>query len=525
LAAPAASKAVTRLLLAAIVALSLWSHLWGLRGDLPWTYASDEGEFAVMGIRMAAFGDPNPRWFGHPGSTYLYPLALLFRVGNAIEAGHSPFAHDDGLAARVGGDPGRYFWLGRLLSVLYAVASLPLVFLIGRRAYDEPVALVATWLAVLSPLALEHAQMMRTDSAGLFFGLLALWLSLRVLDQPTLRAHVLAGLGLGAAIGTRYLLVSLVPVLLVADVIVLRRSRAPGEERRRLLRHALIALGCVALGFFCTTPYFFFDFATVWKNFQHETRTEHLGADGLGFAANLRWYLTSALPASMPLAALLLALLATVQALWRRNAAALLVALSIVAFVLAISTGTLHWQRWLIQVLPLLAVLAAGGLAWIASVLAQRLQRTRAAAMALLIVLTVLLSFGPARAYLRFSLDQAKPSTRVAAREWMIANLEPGSRIAADFYSAPLHDSELVTDYHFALAADGTLQEYKSAGYDYLMVSDAIYGRYQREPKRYAKEVAFYQTLFRTAPLVVRFTPRDVGRGPLISVYALRAAK
>ena len=508
-------------MLAAIVAVSLWSHLWGLRGDLPWAYASDEGEFAVMAIRMAALGDANPHWFGHPGSTVLYPLAALFRVGNAIEAGHSPLAPDAELAARVGGDPGRYFWLGRLISVFFSVASLPLVFLIGRRAYDEPAALVATWLAVLSPLALEHAQMLRTDSAGLFFGSLALWLCLRVLDQPSMRAHVLAGLALGAAIGTRYFLVTIVPVLLIADLVVLRRAAAPRAQRRPLLRCVLAALACVALGFFVTTPYFFFDFSTVLANLEHEARSEHLGADGLGFAANLRWYLTDALPSSMSLPTLALAGLGLLHALWRRNVAALLVALSVTTFLLAISSGNLHWQRWLIQVLPLLAILAAGALATIAGAVARRLGGGRAAAAALLLVLTVLLSFGPALAYVRFSLVQGKPSTRVAARQWMVANLAPGSRIAADFYTAPLHDSALVADYHFALAADGSLEDYRRAGYDYLMVSDAIYGRYQLEPKRYPKEVAFYETLLRKYQPVMRFTPREVGRGPLITVFAL----
>ena len=171
--------------------------------------------------------------------------------------------------------------------------------------------------------------------------------------------------------------------------------------------------------------------------------------------------------------------------------------------------------------LPLLAILAAGALATIAAGAAQILGRGRAAAAVILLVLTVLLSFGPALAYARFSIAQAQPSTRVAAREWMIANLPPGSRIAADFYTAPLHDSTLVADYHFALAADGTLEEYRRAGYDYVMVSDAIYGRYQREPRRYAKEVAFYETLLRTFKPVMRFTPREVGRGPLITVFAL----
>ena len=30
--------------------------------------------------RMAWKGDANPQWFGHPGSTVIYPLAIAYRA-------------------------------------------------------------------------------------------------------------------------------------------------------------------------------------------------------------------------------------------------------------------------------------------------------------------------------------------------------------------------------------------------------------------------------------------------------------
>jgi hypothetical protein len=510
-----------RLGLAAIVAFALWAHLWGVRGDLPWAYASDEGQSAVIAIRMAADGDPNPRWFGHPGSTFFYPLAAAFRIANAIDGGGSPLARDPGLAARIGGDPGRYFVLGRLITVAYAVAALPILFLIGRRAWDDATALAGTWLALLSPLALEHAQMLRTDSAGLFFGLLALWLVLRLLDGPSLRAHVLAGLAIGAAVGTRYFLATLAPVLVLADAVLWWRAAGDAGERRRLLRAALAGLACIALGFVVTTPYFLLDLGTVLKNLTHEVRAEHLGADGLGFLGNLGWYATSALPATMPDLALALAVVEIARAAWRRDVRVLLIVVAIAAFLGAISTASLHWQRWLIQVLPLFALLAAGALLAGVRALSRRFRLGATATAVLGVLAVVLLSLAPALAYTRFALAQGHPSTRVGAREWMIANLPAGSRVASDFYAAPLHDSPLQADYRFSLAAAHTLEDYRAAGYDYLVVSDAIYGRYQREPRRYPDEVAFYARLFRSGRMVMRFTPRDHARGPVITVFAL----
>lgn len=519
--APTQTTARHRIALAAVVALALWSHLWGVRGDLPWAYESDEGQFAVLAIRMAAEGDPNPRWFGHPGSTFIYPLAAIFQVGNALAAGLPLTQVDPGLAARVGGDPGAYFLYGRVLAVLYAVASLPLVFAIARRAFDATTGVVAAWLALLSPLALLHAQLLRTDSAGLFFGLLALLLSLRVLEHPGRGAHALAGLALGAAIGTRYFLVTFVPVLVCADLALLSRARGRRGERRALWQAAILGLACVALGFFLTTPFFVLDFASVWQNLSHELREEHLGADGLGFGGNLVWYLTSALPSATTTASLVLAAAGLVLAVVRRNVTALLIALAASLFVVAISTAALHWQRWLIQILPLVAVFTAAGLVALARLAAGRMPSRPAAAGVLVVLLTVLVSTLPAIDFFRVALAQATPSTRVAARTWIEQNVPAGSTIAADFYTAPLHDTELRTDYHFSLAADGEIEHYRDAGYQYLMISDAIYGRYLREAQRYPREVAFYQALLQRGRLVKRFTAVDVGRGPTISLYAL----
>lgn len=511
-----------RLLLAGIVALALWSHLWGIRGDLPWAYESDEGKFAVLAIRMAMLGDPNPHWFGHPGSTFVYPLTALFQVANAHEAGLPILQVDPGLGARVGGNPDKYFFLGRLIAVFFAVAALPLVYAIGRRTFDATTGVIAAWLALLSPLALMHAQMLRTDSAGVFFGLLALWLVLRVLEHPGRGAHVLAGLAIGAAVGTRYFLATLAPVLLCADLVLLARTRARSSQRRDLVISAIAGMDCVGIGFALTTPYFVLDFPTVWHNLGHEMREQHLGADGLGFTESLVWYVTTALPNVVPRVWLALVLVALGIAAWRRNVAAGLIALSVVIFVVAISTASLHWERWLIQIVPLVAIFTAAALVAIGRAIAGALRGSRRTEAIAIAVATLLVSAQPAFSYLSFAAEQAEPSTRIVAREWIAANVPAGSTIAADFYTAPLHDTALRADYHFSLAADGDLEHYRNAGYDYVMVSDAIYGRYQREPRRYPREKAFYDAVFREGRLVKRFTVRDAVRGPTISLFALK---
>jgi 4-amino-4-deoxy-L-arabinose transferase-like glycosyltransferase len=51
---------------------------------------------------------------------------------------------------------------------------------------------------------MAHAQLVRTDAAGMFFGMLALWACVRLRDAPTARRHVATGVAIGLAVASRY---------------------------------------------------------------------------------------------------------------------------------------------------------------------------------------------------------------------------------------------------------------------------------------------------------------------------------
>ena len=64
---------------------------------------------------------------------------------------------------------------------------------------------------------------------------------------------------------------------------------------------------------------------------------------------------------------------------------------------------------------------------------------------------------------------------------------------------------------------------YVGEGYDYVMISSAVYGRYLREPGRYPSEVAFYRSIFRR-PKLAEFAPGRDGRGPIIAIHRIGGA-
>jgi len=286
---------------------------------------------------------------------------------------------------------------------------------------------------------------------------------------------------------------------------------------------AAAGLAAVVGGFLLSTPYFLVELSTVGKNLAHEARESHLGQDNLGFLGNLAFYVAEAGRRQLGGAEQVLVCVGVAWALWRRRPGPLLLLGFVLVYLVGISLSALHWERWLIQIRPLLVLFAAAAIVWGVDAAAERLgwsRRGRAVALALAVAVV---SAGPAALFAEASLTQARPSTRVTAREWILANLPSTARLAAEIYTAPLDQTRVHVDYRFALGEGVSSPEaYRRAGYDHLMVSSAIYGRYLRAPKQFPAEVGFYRALFRDGELVKAFPPLVGGRGPLIRLYRLR---
>lgn len=73
----------------------------------------------------------------------------------------------------------------RLLSALFFVATVPLVYLLGRRLFDARTGALAAVLLAVHPLAVEWGQQLRGYSLVLFLVTAATYLLVRAVDEPT----------------------------------------------------------------------------------------------------------------------------------------------------------------------------------------------------------------------------------------------------------------------------------------------------------------------------------------------------
>jgi len=500
-----------------IMLVSLALECWALQRDLPFSDV-DEPTFVRPAVHIAATGDLNPHWFGHPGSTTIYPLAGLYRAWDTVVHGGPVFSSSPGLTHRFLTSPTEFYLIGRLWTVAFAVAAIPLIFLLGRRAFSTPVGLVAAALWAFVPLMVRYGREVRTDSAGVFFTVLALLLIMRLLERPSVVRHALAGAAIGLGIASRYFLVTLVPVLIVAGLIAIRR-RAPQTTAWGIAA----GLGAAIAAFALTTPYFFLDWAAAHRSLGLENAPS-VAHGGLSPPENLRWYLVSSIPNTISWPIALLAVGGIVLALARKpDARRMLLIAAGVTLLIAISASKLHWGRWPLPILPIAVLFAAYALIAVASAVQAR---TRGSVFAPAAIAGVaMLSVMPAKAVVELNQLDSRPSTRVAAREWIQAHVPPGSTVARELKTAPLEGTGLLVRFRSPLPEHGwTLDRYRRDGFEYLMTGAGISGPYTTHPRSYPMEADFYRELRHQACLLHEFRPNADRGGPTIRVYQLPPA-
>ena len=512
--------------LCAIVALSAVFHLWGIRRNLPVIPQMDEVLLYEPAIRIASTGDLNPRWFGYPGSTVIYPSALAAHVWQAIVHGGGWLRVGSQWPAILQQSGYDLVLIGRLVSVAYSLAALVVLFLLGRTVFGTSIALAGTLLAALCPTTVDYAQQLRTDGPAMFFGLLYLFFCLRLLRRPGWSSSVLAGASLGFGLATRVLLAATAPALLLVDLVRWHRATPRGD--RLTIWQIAAGIACVPLAFVLATPYAVLDPGTAWSSF-HELAAKqntHLGADGLGPAGNFWWYVSTAMPLALTWPQMALAVVGIASILRSREPAALLTIVYLVGFVGGISMVGLHWDRWLLPVLPIMGLHAAlGAYVLLDAVARGRVRdpaspRRRVLVPVLVACVALALVIAPTRTLVAAARLHSTPTTDVVAAQWITANLPATSLIARERNTAPISERRYVV-LTFAQLPERTFDEYVRLRVDYVLASSSNWMRFQNEAARYATEVAFYQELNSRAQLVKQFAPSADRGGPIVRIYAL----
>ena len=509
-----------------------------IEGDLPQVYDRDEPIFVDHAVSMLRNLDPNPHWFGAPAGTTIYLLCLAFLI--LFACGHllGRFDSLQTFVALYQTDPTLFYLSGRIITALFAIGSIALVFLLGRRLISARAGVLAAAIVAITPSHIEMSRLVRMDVPMGFFMLAGFWYCLNILEYRAFKDYLLAGVFTGLGVVSKY------PAIVFALVVIL--AHALVEKHRKF--HRLVSAGISSIAAaFLASPFLFLDFKQTLSDVAFEARPTELGGTGAGLLNNLGWYLFRSTPRAISYAGLVL-VFAYFIFCWRSlNKKILLLTALPVFFMIFISSLSLRWDRWILPMIPFFALLVALAESRLNSHLNSWMSDRFTNKSRLLVT-----SFCLSVIYLPLLVtsvkqmrEMARPHTWTIGRQWILQNLPQGSRVFIEVTAPHLPSGSFQ---FFQVADNGTIveekrenrdpgsdfrpsgefgslkniEELRSKKIEYFVVGDR-YKRYLIEREKYPQIVATYQAIIAEGELLWEID-RVPGksRGTNLQVYRVR---
>jgi 4-amino-4-deoxy-L-arabinose transferase-like glycosyltransferase len=535
---------ISRKWLCLIILIALALRLWGISFGLPSLNDPDEPLFVVSSLTMIVGKTLNPGWFGHPGTTTIYALAIidLLIVATAMLSGK--FSNLAEFTTYIYSDPSILFVGGRIFMVVCGIATIILTYALARRMLNERIGLIAAAILTFMPLHVGFSQIIRTDMQAAMFMLLALLSTLRIARDGRWQDYALTGVIIGFAVATKWPSA----MIIIAPITVgLIRAREKPEALWASFRN-IIMMGAVSvIALFVISPYLLIDYQEVIHNLLGEFQGHHVGATGGSFIENTASYIFGTLRETFGILGIIISALGMFLCARMGRLQIAILILPAAAFFIFISLQTLIWDRWLVPLLPFVALFAAIAVDRASGFAKQRFGRVVTA-----ILLGALIVPMIASTYAQTT--ERLNDTRNQASNWARANMPSGSKILVEHLAFDL----LSPKYSFLFPAgdvgcvevgthlNGKIR-YSSIGnwrgnravvdigtlpreaLPNCRANFAIfthYDRYVAERHLYDKEARMYESLIKTGKILRTFRPEKgkVG-GPIVRVVQLNLRK
>ena len=401
--------------IAAVLGLAFLLRVWGIGFGIPLVDARpDEIEVVGRAVRLLS-GDLNPHFFHYP-SFFFYLVGAVVAAWTAIVVltGGSV----EGVITAAAVDPSPFILMARWLSALAGVATVAVVYGIGRRFSGTGVGLVAALFLAVSPLHGRDSHFGTTDVTLALFLSLAVWALLVAYEEGRIRDYAIAGLFSGLAASTKYVGL-IMPGALVAAHLMRHAPQIHGQGLGVTARKALNAPGPwvflgVGLGtFVLTSPYALIDWGLFTSHFRFQLG--HLsGGQGLDLGIGAVYHLRHTLPKGLGWPVFVTATGGAILALRKERARAVVLLAFPVLFYASTATSRTLFLRYMIPLLPFACVLSA----YAVHAIQTRLFSDRAWMTALLVGALAVVPLGRS---VQIDRVLSRTDSRILAAQWLTA--------------------------------------------------------------------------------------------------------
>lgn len=157
-----------------------------------------------------------------------------------------------------------YFMTSRFISILFGVATIPVIYLITKELFGSVrKALIAALILTFLPVHVYESFFAKLDVSHTFFVAVAVYLMARILKAPLLKNYIWAGVFIGLSVSVKYNSFLLVLPFLIAHIAA-QNSYKDLVKSKNILNP--IISGVVAIfAFLLGTPFALLDFKTFWS--------------------------------------------------------------------------------------------------------------------------------------------------------------------------------------------------------------------------------------------------------------------
>jgi hypothetical protein len=410
----------TILSLAAILTVAALVRLWGINFGLPHPNCRpDEGAIASISGGIY-YGDLNPHTFNYPELFMLVVVFVLLVLWASVRIlQYSPLRWSLEVTATT-----TTYRVARFLSAAAGIASVLIIFRIGRHLFGRHAALAAAALLALAFLHVRDSHFGVTDVPMTFMVLVAFLFIVRLSESGAPRDLIAAGFTAGLATSTKY---NAALVALPAFLAILGPFGAGRPFYARLGRVALFAAVMVG-AFLLTSPYSLLDFQRFVADVAFESR--HL-SEGHGVILGRGWkyHVTSTLRYGVGIPILSVGVVGLLLVLWRDWRKGALVALFPVSYYALLGSGHTVFARYMLPVVPFLCLTAGYAVTEGSWWLAARIRRPSWAPIIVSLGVVGLL-LPSAESVVKFDRLIARTDNRLLARRWVEQRFAPGTTIA-----------------------------------------------------------------------------------------------
>ena len=411
--------------LSIILSLALFLRAAGVEWSLPnashpmLTYHPDEGSMlAIVSHMNPAKGDINPNWFHYP-HLHFYTLGAAFYAGNLahvvklVPSEDYYLKHPDQTA--------QLYRIGRMVSVLYGLATIALLFYWGYGMGFPAVGWISAFLLAVLPLHVVNSSFMTVDVPMTFWVTLCLGLICVYLkrSQHTPSLYFLMFVVAGIATAVKYpAFLLLVPIWIA----VWRKGEMAHIFSILTSRRLWLGYLSMALTFFVLSPYVILDFKHSYPSIFGLYKSVVIEKqESSTLPLHQLYHLLYSMPVGWGIPLMFASVFAVAWALYRRRSTDSVVAIWVLFYFVFFSIPEEKYLRYLLPIAPATCYLVAQMLVDIYQLAQERKVKFAVAVMALGILGMTLVK-GLAYSHLLSETD-----ARDLAYAWMQQNIAQGA--------------------------------------------------------------------------------------------------